>query len=222
MKRSEINRVITDAISVLKENSFYLPPWAYWSPSDWSRMRKECMEIKRNCMGWDVTDFGKGNFSKEGLTLVTLRNGNPEYDNKPYCEKIMIVGEGQVTPLHFHWNKMEDIINRGGGDLCIRLWKADKEERMTDEDCIIRIDGVETVVKAGEKFVLKPGQSICFTPYIYHTFWAENGVCVAGEVSMVNDDSNDNRFYEPLGRYPEIEEDEEAIFLLCNEYPELT
>ena len=39
-----------------------------------------------------------------------------------------------------------------------------------------------------------------------------------GEVSTVNDDTNDNRFLEPLGRYPSIDEDEKAAYLLCNEY----
>ena len=40
-----------------------------------------------------------------------------------------------------------------------------------------------------------------------------------GEVSMVNDDVNDNRFYETMGRFPKIEEDEAPLRLLCNEYP---
>lgn len=65
---------------------------------------------------------------------------------------------------------------------------------------------------------VRPGQSITFEPYMYHTFWAEGGDCLAGEVSTVNDDTADNRFHEPLGRYPQIEEDEAAEYLLCNEY----
>ncbi|MCI9340130.1 MAG: D-lyxose/D-mannose family sugar isomerase, partial [Dorea sp.] len=40
-----------------------------------------------------------------------------------------------------------------------------------------------------------------------------------GEVSMCNDDENDNRFYEPVARFPEIEEDEPPYRLLCTEYP---
>jgi D-lyxose ketol-isomerase len=54
---------------------------------------------------------------------------------------------------------------------------------------------------------------------MYHSFWAEGGKTLIGEVSMVNDDNADNRFYEPMGRFPQIEEDEEALYLLCNEYP---
>ena len=37
---------------------------------------------------------------------------------------------------------------------------------------------------------------------------------------MVNDDNADNRFYEPQGRFPTIEEDEEPLYPLCFEYPE--
>lgn len=130
----------------------------------------------------------------------------------------MFVRESQVTPIHFHWHKMEDIINRGGGDLCMKLWKADQKERMTETPCTFQVDGITTTLRAGEILRLRPGQSITFEPYMYHTFWAEGGDCLAGEVSTVNDDTADNRFHEPLGRYPQIEEDEAAEYLLCNEY----
>ena len=58
-------------------------------------------------------------------------------------------------------------------------------------------------------------------PYLYHDFHVEEGTgaVLLGEVSMCNDDENDNRFYEPIGRFPTIEEDEPAYRLLCNEYP---
>ena len=40
-----------------------------------------------------------------------------------------------------------------------------------------------------------------------------------GEVSMCNDDNTNNRFYEEMGRFPAVEEDEPPYRLLCNEYP---
>jgi hypothetical protein len=40
-----------------------------------------------------------------------------------------------------------------------------------------------------------------------------------GEVSSVNDDNTDNRFYRPMPRFPEIEEDESPLHLLCTDYP---
>ena len=57
---------------------------------------------------------------------------------------------------------------------------------------------------------------------MYHTFWGESGKgkILVGEVSKVNDDRVDNRFYEPVGRFPEIEEDEPPLYLLGMDYPE--
>lgn len=220
MKRSEINTAIREAAEFFRRNGFALPVWAEWPAAEWQTKGAEYAEIGRNAMGWDITDFGKGDFAREGLSLMTLRNGNPAFDNKCYCEKIMMVREGQVTPLHFHWKKMEDIINRAGGTLCMRLWRAGSDERLTDDPLTVRIDGVAVSVAAGSTLRLAPGQSICYEPYIYHTFWAEEGDCMVGEVSMVNDDAADNRFFEPLGRFPEIVEDEPAAYALCNEYPD--
>ena len=31
---------------------------------------------------------------------------------------------GQDSPLHYHWSKMEDIINRGGNDLYITVFNG--------------------------------------------------------------------------------------------------
>lgn len=218
MKRSEINRYINDAKNFFAEHQFHLPVWVNWSPAEWATKGEECEEIRRNQLGWDVTDFATGKFEEIGLTLVTIRNGNVKYDNKTYCEKIMFVRENQVTPTHFHWKKMEDIIHRGGGTFCVRLWKADENEQPTDEVCKVQIDGVTTTIPAGEVLRLKPGQSISFEPYMYHEFWSEGGHSMIGEVSTVNDDENDNRFLQSPGRYPSIEEDEPAEYLLCNEY----
>ncbi len=218
MKRSEINRYLGQAKEFFATQHFNLPEWASWSPAEWNGKGCECAEIIDNSLGWDITDFGSGDFMSVGLTLVTIRNGNVKRDKKSYCEKIMMVRQGQVTPIHFHWKKMEDIINRGGGLLCMKLWKADSREELSTEPCAVQVDGVTTTVNAGEVLRLKPGQSITFEPYMYHTFWAEQGDAMVGEVSTVNDDANDNRFYKPIGRFPEIEEDEPREFLLCNEY----
>lgn len=220
MKRSEINRQIDFAIDFFSKHSFKLPSWAYFSPDKWKTKGEEYDEIRVAQLGWDITDFGKGKFAEEGLTLFTVRNGYPaRVPYKPYCEKIMIVGNNQVTPTHFHWKKMEDIINRGGGDLCIQLWKADERtDEKTEKAFTLKIDSVLHTFHAGDTVRLKPGESICFEPYVYHNFWAEGGPALVGEVSTVNDDSNDNRFYESLGRFPQIIEDEPARFCLCNEY----
>jgi D-lyxose ketol-isomerase len=173
-------------------------------------------------LGWDITDFGTGNFKKTGLLLFTIRNGklNSKRYPKAYAEKIMIVEEEQVTPMHFHWNKMEDIINRGGGNLLIQLYGSTKNEGLSQRDITVSIDGHEKVIKAGGTVQLTPGQSITLPQGLYHRFYGERkkGTVMVGEVSMVNDDNMDNRFLDAVGRFPAIEEDEPPKHLLCTDY----
>ena len=123
--------------------------------------------------------------------------------------------------MHFHWNKMEDIINRAGGHLMVKVYNCGENEELADTPVTVNLDGCVKTVPAGTVLRLLPGESITLPPYQYHEFWAEKGYgpCLIGEVSMVNDDTNDNRFYEPQGRFPTIEEDEPPLYLLCHEYP---
>lgn len=224
MKRSQINALIDEARAILDRHCFLLPPFAYIKPEDWKSKNHEYDEIRRNGLGWDVTDFGSGEFEKTGLFLFTLRNGNPKDGDsgKVYAEKIMIVKEGQVTPFHFHWFKQEDIINRGGGNLLITVYNATEDDKFSDEEVEVQIDGRRFKVPAGTEIRLRPGESMTMTRRLYHTFRGEEGcgTVLVGEVSRCNDDVNDNRFYTPCGRFSAIEEDEPARYLLCNEYPE--
>lgn len=222
MKRSEINKIMKDAVDFIDKMNFKLPPFAFWSPDEWAEKGKEYNEIRDNMLGWDITDFGSGNYLKEGLLMFTLRNGNFNDKTyvKPYAEKLLIVEENQITPFHFHWRKMEDIINRGGGDLIVQVYNSTKEEEFADTDVDIYKDGYHYTVKAGDTVRIKPGESISIQSGMYHQFWAEGGKILLGEVSKVNDDRVDNRFYKVTGRFPTIEEDEQPLYLLGNEYPQ--
>src|SRR5258708_34052116 len=128
MKRSEINSLISDALAFMREKQFLLPRFATWTPDEWRAKGPEVSEIVTSQLGWDITDFGSGDFEKIGLVIFTIRNGTFAELKKPqgkiYAEKILIVQENQVTPTHFHHQKMEDIINRGGGNLMICLWNS--------------------------------------------------------------------------------------------------
>ena len=220
MKRSEINAYIRQFRSALEGISFKLPPFCDIPAEEWKRLGHEYDEIRERMLGWDITDFGSGDFLNVGLQLVTLRNGKlGDPESKTYAEKIMLVREGQKTPLHFHWSKMEDIINRGGARLAVQVWMADRDEGLLPEDVPVTTDGITRIVPAGTILYLNPGESITMQRYLYHTFWGDGGDAVVGEVSMVNDDTKDNRFLEKLPRFAEIEEDEKPEFLLCNEYP---
>ena len=222
MKRSELNAIMRDAVAFIKDMKFLLPPFAYWSPEEWATKGHDYDEIRDNMLGWDITDFGSGNYKKVGLLMFTLRNGNfndKEKYVKPYAEKLLIVEEGQITPYHFHWSKMEDIINRGGGDLLVQVYNSDEKEDFAMTDVPLAIDGHRYAVKAGSVVRIRPGESISIQSGMYHKFWAEGGRTLLGEVSKVNDDRVDNRFHDPVGRFPAIEEDEPALYLLGNEYP---
>lgn len=220
MKRSEINQIIREAEAFLHTHQFHLPQWADWNLADWQAHQGQTQYITDRMLGWDITDFGSGQFHTTGLFLFTLRNGKYGVDKKPYAEKIMIVEENQETPLHFHWSKMEDIINRGGGNLVIEFYNATPDEQLADTPVHVWVDGLEQIIPAGGRLILYPGQSACMEQYVYHRFYGEpgHGKVLVGEVSQCNDDTNDNRFYKPTGRFPEIEEDEAPLHLLCSDY----
>ena len=247
MKRSEINRALRDMEKMIDRCSFKLPPFCYFTPEEWNEKGHEYDEVRDNMLGWDITDFGMGDFDKVGFSLITLRNGNVSMDKytKPYAEKLLYMKEGQSAAMHFHWNKMEDIINRGGGNLMIKVYGADENDNLSDEDVEIQVDGRHYTVPAGTVVRLTPGMSMTNTKKLYHSFWGEegHGKVLVGEVSQCNDDSKDNRFFEPVdtepykgaikdadppparffakvGRFPEVEEDEAPLYLLGNEYPE--
>lgn len=222
MKRSEINRIIKEAISFTGKFSFALPPFAAWTPGEWQTKGSECDEIRDNMLGWDITDYGLSKFNEVGLVLITIRNGNRHNAKytKPYAEKLLISRENQVCPLHFHWRKMEDIINRGGGIMIMKVYNAAADETLADTDVTLVCDGVKLTVPAGTELEIPVGASVTLPPRLYHAFWAKegHGPVLIGEVSQCNDDNTDNRFYEPIGRFPAIEEDEAPYRLLCNEY----
>lgn len=220
MKRSQINDNLRLARKFFEDMKVALPQWAYWSVDDWKNANIDTSEIVQCGLGWDITDFGSGDFEKIGLINFNPRNGSLLYPDKPYCEKLILVKESQLTPLHTHIDKKEDIINRGGGKLVIELRNGDLSGNTNDTDVTVRIDGVPTTVSAGGKVVLEPGQSIYLLPGVYHAFWgeAEAGPVYVGEVSTVNDDSKDNVFVESNPRFPEIEEDEPPLHLLVNDY----
>lgn len=223
MKRSTIDEAI-DYVIEKCENEFRvpLPAFAYYTPEDWKKLGEDERELVDNMLGWDVTDFG-GDFKEVGLTSFVFRNGNykdPETYPKPYCEKILYVMDGQTLPYHYHWLKMEDIINRGGGRLAITLYMAAEDDSFSDEDVVVTIDGKKVTVPAGGQVILEPGQSITLCPKQYHSWQAlpGEGDVMVFEVSRCNDDFTDNRFYEVGERIPETEEDVPAKHLCYADY----
>ena len=221
MKRSEVNSIMAEADEFIRSFGFILPPFAYWEPE---RIRgPEAAEIRARGLGWDITDFAKGRFYELGLFLFTTRNGLASDlaagRGMVYAEKIMITRDQQVTPMHRHDVKTEDIINRGGGTLVVELYGSEPDGSINRSlGCTVACDGVRREVGAGGHVRLAPGESVTLVPGDWHSFWAEGGDCLVGEVSTVNDDNTDNVFDPPLDRFSGIEEDVAPTHLLVSDY----
>ena len=222
MKRSEINRALREGEVFIAGHGFLLPPFAAWTPREWAQLGEDGRELTEHALGWDLTDFELGDYRRFGLLMFTLRNGSLDEANtgmgRTYAEKILLVGEGQITKFHFHHRKTEDIINRGGGRLELTLYNAAADDTLADTPVVVQVDGLTRTLEAGGTVLLGPGESVTLRPRQYHQFTARGGPVLAGEVSSVNDDHADNVFLEALGRFPSIEEDEAPYRLLVGDY----
>ena len=189
MKRSEINQAFREATTCFEENGWTLPP----EPR------------------WDMTDFGLGRFWDFGLVLVNLAE-EPEY-----CEKLMFAVRNQVTPLHAHKMKKEDIVCRKGV-LAIELWAGQPDAVGKGSPFSVNVNGKARRIASGDTIRLTAGERITLTPGITHAFWPESEACIIGEVSTANDDATDNYFVDrDIGRFPEIDEDEPSEITLISE-----
>jgi D-lyxose ketol-isomerase len=189
MKRSEINRAFREAVACFARHHWALPP----------RPR------------WDITDFGLGDFSRHGLTLINLA-AEPEY-----CEKLMYARRGQVTPCHTHARKKEDIICRVG-ELTLRLWARKPDLAAEVQNFFVPVNGRPLEMSPGEKLVLPAGSRVTLQPGVWHEFFPTSDECIIGEVSTKNDDVHDNFFLDKaVGRFPGIDEDEPSEVRLISD-----
>ena len=221
MQRSEINQILRDGLAFFEKHQVKLPRFAHLAPAELGGLTGT--DVFANRLGWDVTDYGRDRFDELGLFLFTVRNGKPENlktgQGITYAEKIMISRKDQLSPMHRHYTKTEDIINRGGGLLVIELYGPDAEGKVDrSASFTVPMDGVMKMFEAGARVALEPGESITLVPGIWHAFWGEKDDVLIGEVSTVNDDETDNWFDEPIGRFATVEEDEAPWRLLVSDY----
>ncbi|MDP4033773.1 MAG: D-lyxose/D-mannose family sugar isomerase [Pseudorhodobacter sp.] len=222
MKRSRVNQIMDEADAFIRRFGFTLPPFAYWSPEQF-RARDDAGRIVAAGMGWDITDYGQGRFDELGLFLFTLRNGRlsdlQRGGGMCYAEKLLISRRDQLSPMHTHGVKAEDIINRGGATLVVELFGSDDAGQFAaDRGGVVHCDGIARRFGPGDKLRLAPGESVTLMPGDWHAFWGEGGDVLIGEVSTVNDDLTDNIFREPIGRFAEIVEDTAPRHLLVSDY----
>tara|TARA_B100000949_G_scaffold50138_2_gene43845 strand:- start:1970 stop:2656 length:687 start_codon:yes stop_codon:yes gene_type:complete len=227
VERSQINEILLEGDRFIRSFGYVMPPFAYWTPEEMrSRVADDAAIIRQARLGWDITDYGQGKFDELGLFLFTVRNGSVD-DLKAgkgmlYAEKIMISRENQISPMHTHALKAEDIINRGGGQLVLELFSSTAEGSIDREAPVeVMTDGRLRKLKAGDRLSLSPGESVTLLPGQWHAFWGEGGDVLIGEVSTVNDDLTDNIFAEPIGRFSQISENVEPVHLLVSDYDEL-
>ncbi|KJZ20497.1 D-lyxose/D-mannose family sugar isomerase [Loktanella sp. S4079] len=223
MKRSRINAIMAEADDMIRSYGFTLPPWAYWSPEEFKSRALEAQGVISARNGWDITDYGAGRYDEMGLFLFTLRNGRladlQRGGGMCYAEKLLISKQDQLSPMHTHVIKAEDIINRGGATLVIELYGSDDKGQFDEtKGGTVYCDGLRRDFEAGEKLRLAPGESVTLMPGDWHAFWGEGGDVLIGEVSTVNDDETDNIFREPIGRFAQIEEDVPPTHLLVSDY----
>ena len=223
MKRSRINDIISQSNDMMRQFGFTLPPFAYWTPDEFKARKTDARNVIEARCGWDITDYGVGDFDKMGLFLFTLRNGRladlKRGGGMCYAEKLLISKQGQLSPMHTHVLKAEDIINRGGATLVVELYGSDTDGNFNEtKGGTVFCDGIKREFTAGEKLQLAPGESVTLMPGDWHAFWGEGGDVLIGEVSTVNDDETDNIFREPIGRFATIEEDVSPTHLLVSDY----
>lgn len=223
MKRSRVNAIIRESEAFIRSHGWVLPPFADWTPAEFRARKDEARALIDARCGWDITDYGQGDYDRMGLFLFTLRNGRladlRAGQGMCYAEKLLISGDGQISPHHTHVIKAEDIINRGGATLVIELHGSDEEGRFSDRHGgTVLCDGLPVPYQPGQRLRLRPGESVTLMPGDWHAFWGEGGTVLIGEVSTVNDDETDNVFRDPIGRFSDIEEDEEPYRLLVSDY----
>ena len=221
MKRSRINEILREGDAFIRSFGYIMPPFAYWSPEELGERRPAGIVDAR--LGWDITDYGLEQFDELGLFLFTVRNGRAEDLTRGtgmlYAEKIMISRKDQLSPMHRHIVKAEDIINRGGGRLVLELFMSNPDGSVDDKaEVSVPTDGVIRKMPAGSLLKLDPGESVTLMPGVWHAFWGEGGDVLIGEVSTVNDDLTDNIFNQKIGRFSNIEEDEAPLHLLVSDY----
>ncbi|WP_050521682.1 D-lyxose/D-mannose family sugar isomerase [Pseudorhodobacter wandonensis] len=223
MKRSTINSIMAEADDLIRKYGFVLPPFAYWTPEAFKSRKDTARNVINTRCGWDITDYGAGEFDAMGLILFTLRNGRladlQRGGGMCYAEKLLISRQDQLSPMHTHALKAEDIINRGGATLVVELFGSDDQGRFADDKGgTVYCDGIRRDYAPGERLRLAPGESVTLMPGDWHAFWGDGGDVLIGEVSTVNDDETDNIFREPIGRFANIDEDEAPTHLLVSDY----
>ena len=222
MRRSLINRRIEAMLELCDRHGFKLPPFATWDEAQFRGQAAAAARIRTAGLGWNVVEFKPSAYREQGLTIFTSRMGDwrglAAGAGRLYAEKAMMAEDGQRTPHHFHVVKTEDILNRGGARFVVELFKVDSRGTRLEERLQVLKDAQTLDLAPGARVTLEPGESLTLEPFVAHSFWAEGGVVLAGEVSLANDDATDNYFLPPLAPFAPIEEDAPTRYVTVRDH----
>ena len=225
MRRSFIDRRIDAMLEFCGGLGFTLPPFALWDEAQYRAQPAAARRIGGAGLGWNVVEFRQGAYREWGLTIFTLRMGDwralASGGGRLYAEKALFAEDGQRTPHHFHIVKTEDILNRGGARFIVELFKVDSRGVRLDARLQVLKDAQMLDLAAGARVSLEPGESLTLEPYVAHSFWAEGGAVLAGEISLVNDDATDNYFLPPLDAFAPIAEDAPMRYVTVRDHAKL-
>ena len=225
MKRSFIEARIEKMLAACSVHGVRLPPFAVWSDAQYRDDRSAARYIAERGLGWSIVEFRPGAFATDGLSVFTLRMGDwrrlGNGRGRLYAEKALYAEDGQRTPCHYHIVKTEDIVNRGGARFVVEFVKVDRAGTPTKERFRVRKDVTVLDLGPGDQVRLEPGESLTLEPFVAHSFWAEGGAVLAGEVSLANDDRADNYFIPPLPPAARIEEDKPRRYVTVRDHAKL-
>ena len=213
MLRSEINALIRDAEGYFKAERFRLPPFAFWTPDDWAKPDGDISEIVDCGLGWDITDFGLGEYH-------TLRPPPLHDEKRPTREpegghREDLLREGDhprprpALPGPPPLDQGRGHHRAGGRHDGRRGAQRDAEDGSfkADTQVSLSLDGVRRKVRVlAPPSSSTPGESVTLEPGCYHLGdrrLRPSGWDIHGEVSVVNGDVNHNRCGQPVGRFPD-------------------
>ena len=93
----------------------FLPPFCHFTPEEWKTKGHEYNEVRDCMLGWDITDYGLGDFDKVGMSLITIRNGNRAMQDKypkVYAEKLLYMKEGQYSPKDVYKRQEQHLLSQ--------------------------------------------------------------------------------------------------------------
>ena len=121
MKRSEINKALRELEAMCQKYCCYLPPFCHFTPEQWQTLGHEYDEVRDCMLGWDITDYGMGDFDRVGFSLITLRKRQPGHGgqvSQGLRGKAAVSERGPVCPEPFPLVQKPKTSSTGAAAMC--------------------------------------------------------------------------------------------------------